>query len=260
MAGSVSSRLIELSIELLSSAKKTVALTGAGISTPSGIPDFRSRSTGLWEKFDPISVASIISFRYQPEVFFNWVRPLVEKILAATPNPAHIALAQLENAGLLAGVITQNIDDLHRKAGTKCLYEIHGHLRDATCVACYTKYPTHGHLEEFAREGTIPACEECGGLLKPDVVLFGEQLPYDVVADAQKLLEGCDLMIVAGSSLEVTPACTFPIRPLEQGAKLVIINNEPTYLDERAEVVFREDVADVLPSLVEGVLSIVPNE
>lgn len=247
-------RLLELSAKLITSAKKTVALTGAGISTPSGIPDFRSRSSGLWEKIDPLTVASLSSFRYRPEDFFNWVRPLVKKILSAKPNPAHLALAKLEDAGLLAGVITQNIDDLHRQAGSKHLCEIHGHLREATCISCYCKVATQGYLENFADTGLIPLCELCGGLLKPDVVLYGEQLPHDVVAEAMNLLEDCDLIIIAGSSMQVTPACNFPLKPLNAGAHMVIINDNPTYLDERADVVFRDDVAEVLPRLVNEAL------
>ncbi len=254
MTASLSTKLLEVSAELITSAKKTVALTGAGISTPSGIPDFRSNSSGLWENFDPISVASLLSFRYQPEDFFKWVRPLVRNILSARPNPAHIALARLEDAGLLAGVITQNIDDLHRRAGSKHLYEIHGHLRQATCISCYRKVAAGDVLKNFADTGLVPYCELCGGLLKPDVVLIGEQLPHEIVSEAMKLLEDCDLIIVAGSSMRVTPACTFPIKPLDEGAHMVIINNDPTYLDERADVVFREDIAEVLPRLANEVL------
>jgi NAD-dependent deacetylase len=240
--------------DLLRAARRPTALTGAGISTPSGIPDFRSHGSGLWEKHDPMQVASLISFRYQPEGFFAWIRPLAERILLAEPNPAHVALARLEAAGRLAGVVTQNIDDLHRRAGSTCVLEVHGHLRTATCGSCYRQTATDGLLAEFARTGVPPRCQSCGGVLKPDVVLFGEQLPQGIMKQAERLLASSDLLLVAGSSLEVTPAALLPQRALEAGARLIIVNREPTYLDVRADVVLHEDVIDVLPSLADEVL------
>ena len=240
--------------ELLRAARRPTALTGAGISTPSGIPDFRSHGSGLWDQYDPMQVASLTSFRYQPEGFFAWIRPLAERILLAEPNPAHLALARLEAAGHLAGVVTQNIDGLHRRAGSVCVFEIHGHLRTATCGSCYRQSATDGLLAEFARTGTPPLCRSCGGVLKPDVVLFGEQLPHRIVKQAERLLASSDLLLVAGSSLEVTPAALLPQRALEVGARLIIVNREPTYLDVRADVVLHEDVIDVLPPLADEVL------
>lgn len=239
---------------MLRAARRPTALTGAGISTPSGIPDFRSHGSGLWEHYDPIQVASLTSFRYQPEAFFAWIQPLAERILQAEPNPAHLALARMEAAGRMAGVITQNIDGLHRRAGSVCVYEIHGHLRTATCGSCYRQTPTDGLLAEFALTGTPPRCRACGGVLKPDVVLFGEQLPQQILRQAERLLASSDLLLVAGSSLEVTPAALLPQRALEAGARLIIVNREPTYLDVRADVIFREDVISVLPSLADEVL------
>ncbi|MGA9531380.1 MAG: NAD-dependent deacylase [Anaerolineales bacterium] len=239
---------------LLKSARHAIALTGAGISTPSGIPDFRSAGSGMWQRDDPMEVASLSAFRYQPERFFEWVRPLARDILEAEPNAAHRALASLEQAGLLQGVITQNIDDLHRRAGSKIICEVHGHLRQATCVNCFRRYPSARLLAEFAEHGEIPRCPECGGILKPEVVLLGEQLPYLVVQDAKALVMASDLILVAGSSLEVTPAATFPVSALNAGASLIIVNHQPTYLDPRAEVVFRQDVAQVLPDLAKEVL------
>ncbi len=147
-----------------------------------------------------MQVASLTSFRYQPEGFFGWFRPLAERILLAEPNPAHLALARLEAAGRLAGVVTQNIDGLHRRAGSVCVFEIHGHLRTATCGSCYRQSATDGLLAEFARTGTPPLCRSCGGVLKPDVVLFGEQLPHRIVKQAERLLASSDLLLVAGSS------------------------------------------------------------
>ena len=245
---------IEKSAAVFRSARRVVALTGAGVSTPSGIPDFRSRDSGLWNKFDAMTVASLASFRYQPEEFFNWVRPLVKLMIDAEPNPAHTALAALEQAGFLHGIITQNIDDLHGKAGSKRVYEIHGHMREATCTSCYRKHNAETLIIAFACTGVLPYCDECGGLLKPDIILFGEQLPKIIVSEAQALIDDADLIVVAGSSMEVIPAASMPIPALNAGAKLIIINNEPTYLDIRADFVIRDDVAEVLPMILQEVL------
>jgi NAD-dependent deacetylase len=241
-------------VELLKKSHKAVALTGAGISTPSGIPDFRSQGSGLWERFDPMEVASLASFRHHPEKFYAWIKPLAELILEAEPNPAHMALARLEKAGILAGVVTQNIDDLHQQSGSIVVHQIHGHLRTATCVSCYQQHSTDSLLPEFSRTGEMPRCLSCGGILKPDAVLFGEQLPNDVVRKAENLIRGSDLVLIAGSSLEVTPAAHLPIHALNAGAALIIINRDPTYLDKRASAVFRQDVALILPRLVDEVL------
>jgi len=253
------SELISQAAAILRASQHTAALTGAGISTPSGIPDFRSRGSGLWERFDPMQVASLSSFRYHPEHFFEWFRPLAIKMLNAEPNPAHVALAKLEKAGILTGVVTQNIDNLHRRAGSLIVYEIHGHMREATCISCFRRDNTPDLLKHFMEEGTLPLCPECGGILKPNVVLFGEQLPHRVVEDARSLLAKSDLILVAGSSLEVTPAALFPIPAINAGAKLIIINHEPTYLDERATLIFRQDVAQILPQITAEVLGD-PNE
>jgi len=246
--------LILQAAQLIQKAKHTVAFTGAGISTPSGIPDFRSRGSGLWELYDPMEVASLSAFRYDPDKFYKWIQPLALTMIEAEPNPAHIALARLEEAGLLAGVVTQNIDDLHRRAGSEIVFEVHGHLREATCVSCYSCHPTEGFIETFIKTGETPHCSDCGGVLKPNTVLFGEQLPYDVFCGAADLLSQSDLILIAGSSLEMVPVASLPVGPLNTGAHLIIINHYPTYLDERADVIFRQDVAVVLPRLVSEVL------
>jgi NAD-dependent deacetylase len=245
---------LERAARLLRASRRAVALTGAGISTPSGVPDFRSPGSGLWEKVDPMEVASLLAFRYHPDRFYEWIRPLASQMLRAEPNPAHLALARLERAGLLIGVVTQNIDDLHARAGSRRVIEVHGHLREATCVRCMRVVPTKGLLRAFAEMGRTPCCEVCGGMLKPNAVLFGEQLPHEAVRQAQLLFHGSDLVLVVGSSLEVTPAALFPVEALNAGAHLIIINREPTYLDGRADFVFREDVAEILPSLIDEAL------
>jgi len=246
--------LLRTAISLLNNAKHTVAITGAGISTPSGIPDFRSAHSGLWELYEPLEVASLTIFRHDPKKFYDWIHPLARQIREAVPNPAHVALARLEHGGYLDGVITQNIDALHHRAGSSLILELHGHLRLATCVSCYEVYDTEDIFEDFIRNGDVPRCVKCGGVLKPNAVLLGEQLPYEVVRSAEKLLGNCDLMIIAGSSLQVTPAATLPIPALNRGARLIIVNHTPTYLDERALVVIHDDVETVLPYLADGVL------
>jgi NAD-dependent deacetylase len=251
----ISKTLVQRAVSLLSNASHAIALTGAGISTPSGIPDFRSSGSGLWEKYDPMDVASLAAFRYRPEKFYAWLQPLAVNMVQAQPNPAHIALAELEKAGRLIRVVTQNIDDLHRRAGSKNVIELHGHIREATCVTCYTPQSTEGLIQDFLLSGEIPRCPECNGILKPNAVLYGEQLPFEVVRQAQIEFSRSDLILVIGSSLEVTPAALFPIEPLNTGAQLIIINHMPTYLDERADLIFRQDVAVVLPRLVDEVLN-----
>lgn len=242
---------IQQAIHLLQQASHVTALTGAGISTPSGIPDFRSPTSGLWDNVDPFLVASLQGFRQNPSAFFDWLHPLAQTVLSAQPNPAHIALATLEKHGPLNSILTQNIDLLHNKAGSERVYELHGHLRTATCINCHHTVPATNHLHAFATDGTIPHCDRCDGILKPDVILFGELLPETVIQAAQRETAVCDLMIVAGSSLEVAPVNGLPPRAIAHGAKLIIVNLSPTHLDSLADVVIREDVADVLPRLAQ---------
>jgi NAD-dependent deacetylase len=235
--------------DILRDARRTVALTGAGISTPSGIPDFRSGSESLWERSDPMEVASLRAFHANPQSFYDWFRPLLERLLVAGPNPAHTALAELERCGTLQAVITQNIDGLHQRAGSREVYELHGHLRSATCVECDRQVPS-GPLLERARRGNVPRCD-CGAAFKPDVVLFDELLPRGLFWLAQRALDTCDAIIVAGTSLEVYPVSEMPLAGLRRGARLIIVNQGETYLDDRADVVLREDVAVALPAIVE---------
>lgn len=241
---------IEKAADLVAEARYAVALTGAGLSTPSGIPDFRSPSSGLWEKFNPMVVASIFAFRLQPQAFYNWLHPMADLFLNAQSNPAHLALADLESMGLLKAVITQNVDSLHQKAGSTKVYELHGHLREATCIRCRKIVPARSLIEKFIANAQVPGCE-CGGVMKPNVVLFGEQLPLDVLMAAQREAEACDLMLVAGSYLEVAPASGIPLLAKRRGARIIIVNYQPTYLDPSADVVIHEDVATVLPKIVE---------
>ncbi len=245
---------IEFAADLLRQARRVVVLTGAGISTPSGIPDFRSEGTGLWSRDEPMEVASLSTFRTAPEKFYGWFRPLARHIFNADPNAAHHALADLEAAGRIHCIATQNIDTLHQKAGSKNVVELHGTLATLSCSQCYKQIDASLVLYAFVDRGEIPHCSECGAVMKPDVILFGEQLPQKAWYEAQREARNCDLMIVAGSSLEVLPVAGLPMQALDRGAHLIIINNSPTYLNVRADAVFSEDVASVLPELAERVL------
>lgn len=235
---------------MLSKAQHGVAFTGAGISTPSGIPDFRSERSGLWEQVDPMEVASIFGFRHNPQAFFKWVRPLAELILKAQPNPAHLALAELGRLGRLRAVITQNIDTLHTHAGSEPVYELHGHLREVTCIHCFTVYPGLPIMERFLADEAIPRCEKCQGILKPNTILFGEQLPYQALQGAMNAARRADALLVVGSSLEVAPASDLPLIARRNGAKIIIINLEPTDMDRMADLVIHANAAEALPAIV----------
>ena len=245
---------IEDAAELFRKAKRVVALTGAGVSTPSGIPDFRSEGTGLWSHDEPMEVASLSTFRTHPERFFAWFRPLVGQIFNAEPNAAHKALADMDSPSREITVITQNIDVLHQKAGSKTVVELHGSIRTMTCTQCFQKFETKLFIQGFIENGNIPKCANCNGILKPDVILFGEQLPQMAWFDAQRAARQCDLMLVAGSSLEVLPVAGLPMQALDRGAHLIIANNTPTYLNVRADVVLMKDVSTILPEIAKRVI------
>jgi NAD-dependent deacetylase len=246
---------IQFAADLFRQSKHAVILTGAGLSTPSGIPDFRSTGTGLWSKDEPLDAASLSTFRTRPERFFSWFRPLASQIFNAQPNAAHLALAKLEEAGKVKSIITQNIDMLHQKAGSKSVIEMHGTMQTLTCSQCYHKVQAENYIASFVDTGDLPLCPKCNQLLKPDVILFGEQLPQAAVSRAQRDARHCDLMLVAGSSLEVLPVAGLPMQALDRGAHLIIINNTPTYLNVRADVAILEDVAMIIPAIMERVLN-----
>lgn len=246
---------IQKAATLISQSKYAVALTGAGFSTPSGIPDFRSADSGLWERHDPMVVASLIGFRHRPDLFYQWLAPLARTLINANPNPAHYALVKLETLGILKSIITQNIDLLHSKAGSNTVYEVHGHIREATCIHCFSVYPAEPLLQEYLDSDgkEILRCSKCNGVLKPNVILFGEQLPAQVFNAAQQQIRQCDMIIVAGSSLEVYPVADMPRQARAGGAKMVIINYSDTDYDLIADVAIHGDVADILPRIVQAV-------
>jgi NAD-dependent deacetylase len=247
---------IEFAADLFRQAKRAVVLTGAGISTPSGIPDFRSEGTGLWSKDEPLEVASLSTFRYAPEQFYAWFRPLIHQFVEAKPNPAHIALAEMEKAGLISTIITQNIDNLHHRAGSRKIIEVHGTVRTLTCSQCFHQFEAEPYVQPFIETGDPPCCPDCQAVLKPDVILFGEQLPQSAWQQAKKASSTCDLMMVAGSSLEVLPVAGLPLQAVDRGAHLIIVNNSPTYLSARADIVILEDVAQIIPAIAEKTLHV----
>ena len=246
---------ITLAADLIKKSQRTVTMTGAGISTPSGIPDFRSPNVGLWTRFEPMEVASLTAFRHNPEQFYQWLHPLAVQMYAAQPNPAHQALAKLQNAGYISVIITQNIDGLHTKAGSQDVLEVHGSLDTMTCTNCYHQYPAEKYIEEYINHCAIPFCQECGSILKPDVILYDEQLPVKTWVKAEAACKQCDLIMVVGTSLEVMPSAGLPIHALENGAHLIIINNTETFLDVRAELMIHQNVADILPRIAYEVLN-----
>jgi NAD-dependent deacetylase len=233
---------------LIRESRCTVALTGAGISVPSGIPDFRTPGKGLWENVDPMEVASIDAFHSDPERFWSFYRPRFQALGDKQPNAAHEALAQLEAEGLLDAVVTQNVDRLHRKAGTQRLIEVHGSIDTSSCTTCDASYELE-KVDELFEDG-IAQCECCTGLVKPDVVLFGEFLPEDAMREAQDLAERCDLMLCVGSSLEVYPVAGLPSIALASGADLAIVTQGQTPYDGDAAVRLDGDVVEEMTAVL----------
>jgi NAD-dependent deacetylase len=222
--------------EALAGARSAVALTGAGISVPSGIPDFRTPGTGLWANVDPMEVAHIEVFERDPARFWSYYRPRFHSLGGKRPNAAHEALAELERRGLIEGVITQNIDRLHRAAGSREVIEVHGSIETSSCRACEATYGIDEVDALFDGDG-IAVCGDCGGPVKPDVVLFGEMLPEAAMDRARELAAAADLMLCIGSSLAVHPVAGLPGLTLERGGELAIVTKGPTPYD--AEAAFR---------------------
>jgi NAD-dependent deacetylase len=224
-----------------------VALTGAGASTESGIPDFRS-ATGIWAEFDPLEYGSLGAFERDPEKVWRFYRPRVRMLTDAAPNAAHRALAELERRGLLQAVITQNIDLLHERAASRDVVEVHGSIRTSTCLACGSRYALADVLELLEAEAGAPRCRKCGAVLKPDVVFFDELLPEEAINRAYELADAARLMLVVGSSLEVWPAAELPLITRRAGGKIAIVNDGPTSVDEKAELKVTGPAGKVLTS------------
>ncbi len=236
--------------QLIRDAGSVVALTGAGISVPSGIPDFRTPVTGLWANVDPMEVAHIDVFHRDPARFWHFYGDRFQTLGDRRPNAAHEALVALERAGLLDGVITQNIDRLHAAAGTRELVEVHGTIGHSSCPACRSRHPLEEVQARRAADADgIPRCD-CGAPLKPGVVLFGEYLPADALARAQRLAAGADLLLCIGTSLEVHPVAQLPELTLAAGGRVAIVTAGATPFDGRAVVRRGGDVADELTAVV----------
>ncbi len=234
--------------ELLSSAKRAVALTGAGVSAESGIPTFRGEG-GLWTQYDPVKVASIDSFLADPQSYWRVSRERGRVALAARPNPGHVALAELEAAGRIVAVVTQNTDGLHQDSGSKRVIELHGSGRQVECLDC-GRIEARSEVQARLDVEMPPRCPNCGGsLLKPTVVLFGEPMPVAAVQEAFELARSADVMLVVGSSLVVYPAAEIPLVALRAGARMIVVNAEPTPFDRLAEVVIHGRSGEVLPKI-----------
>ncbi len=236
----------------LTTARKAIGLTGAGISTESGIPDFRSAG-GLWSRYNPAEYATLGAFMRDPEKVWRMLAEL-EEVLQAQPNPGHTALAELEQGGYLAGIVTQNVDGLHQAGGSRNVIEFHGSGRTLSCLTCGAVYPN----SEIDRRQRPPRCRgefrgaPCEAILKPDVVFFDEQIPPQALLDTERLVRDADLILVVGTSCEVWPAAGIPHQVKQQGGRIVEVNLEPAQ-ELPSDLVFADKSATVLPALAERV-------
>lgn len=246
--------IIQETAELIKHSRYLVIFTGAGISTPSGIPDFRGEKEGLWQRYNPMQVASHTAFIQDPELFFDWFRPLFLKSYLAKPNAAHQGLASLENVHLVKSVITQNIDGLHQKAGSHKVFELHGTALMFSCLKCKSSLPASDVYTQFAAGQLIPICSKCRNIVKPDVVLFEEPLPQKTWQSAEDEIARADVLFVIGSSLEVFPACSLPQQAITRGCKLIINNLTSTPLDAHADALIPMDAAKFIPLLTNQLL------
>jgi NAD-dependent deacetylase len=226
-----------------------VALTGAGISTESGIPDFRS-PTGIWAEFDPLEYGSLGAFRANPEKVWRFYSPRFAMLAGAEPNAAHHALAELERRGLLTAVVTQNIDLLHERAGSREVVEVHGSIRTSSCPSCGRRFPLPEVLVVLGEGQEAPRCTTCGAVLKPDIVFFDELLPEGAIERANELAASARLLLVVGSSLEVWPVAELPRVTLRAGGKLAVVNQGPTSVDDRAQLRIPGKAGEVLGEAV----------
>lgn len=223
-----------------------IVLTGAGISTESGIPDFRS-PTGIWAQYDPLEVATIDAFLADPAKVWEFYALRLDILGKAQPNDGHRALADLEVRGFVRAVVTQNIDRLHTRAGSRTVIEVHGSIATSSCLACGTIVPFEHVIELLP----LPSCPKCGRVLKPDVVMFGELLPEAAVAEAVRLAGEAGLLLVVGSSLEVYPIAGLPFETLANGGEIAIVNRSATQYDSRAAVTIDGGAGETLRALAE---------
>ena len=231
---------------LIHERQPCVVLTGAGVSTESGIPDFRS-ATGIWAEIDPFEVASLRAFRRDPERVWSFYRDRLQVLRDATPNAAHVALSELEGRGFVQAVVTQNIDMLHTRAGSRDVVEVHGSIRSAQCLGCLWTEPADAVLAQL-EASTTPSCPRCDEVLKPGVVLFGELLPAAAMERATQLARGARLVLVVGSSLEVWPVAGLPL----EARAFAIVNRGPTALDERALLKIDAGAGETLAAVLDA--------
>jgi NAD-dependent deacetylase len=234
---------------LLRKRQPCVVLTGAGISTESGIPDFRSRS-GIWARYDPLEYATIEAFRRDPAKVWEFYAQRFEAVAEAEPNAGHLALAELERRGLVAAVVTQNIDGLHARAGSGEVVEVHGSIRTATCPRC-RRQVSIGDVVASLRRAAAPACGGCASILKPDVVMFGELLPAAAIDRATSLAQAARLLLVVGSALEVYPVAALPEETVAAGGVLAIVNRGETPVDRLAALRIDAGAGETLLALVD---------
>lgn len=244
--------------ELLATSRRAVALTGAGVSVPSGIPDFRSPESGLWARVDPREVAHIDAFRRDPDTFWGFYGRRFASLHDKEPNAAHRALAELERRGLLRALITQNIDRLHRRAGSKKVIEVHGSIERSSCPRCGSEVSLAEVLELLAACDGAPPCPTCLGPLKPGVVLFGEWLPAAAWAEAERLACEADLIVCVGSSLEVHPVAGLPEATLAGGGRLALVTQGRTPYDAQAAVKLGGDVAEEMADVLSALEQLAP--
>ncbi len=237
---------------MLRESSSTVVLTGAGVSVPSGIPDFRTPGTGMWENVDPMEVAHIDAFHRDTARFWRYYRPRFNELGSKEPNGAHRALAELERRGLVSAVITQNIDRLHRAAGSSRVIEVHGSIETSSCSSCGCSVGID-EVESLFGADEIALCPDCGGKVKPDVVLFGELLPEQAMAEATQLCEHAELILCVGSSLEVYPVAGLPSVALNRGARLAIVTKGTTPYDRDAAIRLDGDVVDELEAVLAAI-------
>ncbi|MDP8221879.1 MAG: NAD-dependent deacylase [Candidatus Lernaella stagnicola] len=247
---------LQQAVEILRAAQHVVALTGAGISVDSGIPDFRS-SGGLWDRFDPMEYAHIEAFRANPTKVWEMLREMTGIVKDSRPNPGHLALAELEKIGKLRAVVTQNIDNLHQEAGSHRVIEFHGNSRHLICLFCHREFTAEEVEQELATGGVFPPrCPDDGHILKPKIVFFGEAIPMDAAAEAHAEAEDCDVMLVIGTSATVFPASGLPITARRTGSRIIEINRMTTPLTEQvAHHSLRGSSSEILPSLVAALQS-----
>lgn len=247
-------RSVQKAAELVRNANRIVVFTGAGISTESGIPDFRSPG-GIWDRYKPVDFSEFVASREARERYWIRSRETYPVLAAAQPNPAHLAIVELERMGKLDCVVTQNVDGLHQKAGTspEKVIELHGNTHWVVCLSCDHRSP-RAQWQSILKSGVaVPECPDCGGILKALTVSFGQPMPEWETAEAIRRSAQCDLFIAIGSSLVVFPAAQMPLYALQAGAGLVVVNLTPTYVDDRADVVIRDKAGPVLSAIVQQV-------